>query len=188
MKIQGNVRGAVILADIQYVRQKAGEKIIQKIEKRLKELGCPFLVKNIEPMMLYPEAISVLIILLIRELLNLDEEGIFQMGKAALKLSFFTKVLTKYFVSLKRCFEEIPGYWEKHFDFGRLETAEFSEEEKYVIVRIIGYKFHPVMCAYHKGYFLQFARLALGRKTVTIEETKCLYRGAPYHEYVIRWE
>ena len=109
------------------------------------------------------------------------------MGEGALKLSFFTKILTKYFLSLKKCFEEIPSYWKKHFDFGRLETVDFSEEEKYVIVRIIGYKFHPVMCAYHKGYFLQFARLALGRKTVTIKETKCVYKGAPYHEYIITW-
>jgi len=186
--IPGNVRGVVFLVNSEYIRQRGGEESVKQIERRLKELGHPFLFKDVKPMEYYPEGLSVLIILLAKELLNLNDEDIFEMGKAAPKLSFFIKILTKHFLSIKKCFEESPGYWQKHFDFGRMEIVELNEAEKYAIFRVRDYKFHPLMCVYHRGYFLQIAQLAVGRQTVTIEETKCMFRGEPYHEYIIRWK
>ncbi len=188
MKIPGNVKGTVILADVEYIRKKAGEEGVKKLEQRLKELEVPFSIREIKPMEKYPEALSVIVILLAKEILGLDDQGVFEMGRAAVKISFFIKLLTKYFVSLKKCFEESPKYWQKHFDFGELETVELNEAEKYAIIRVKGYKFHPIMCQYHKGYFLQIAQLALGKDTVAIEETKCPFRGDAYHEYLISWE
>ena len=187
MAIPGNVRGEVLLTNGEYIRQLGGEEKLKQTEERMKELGHPLLFKNIKQMEHYPEALSVLLTLLARELLNLDEEGVFKMGKAAAKLSFFMKVLTKYFVSIKRSFEESPRYWQKHFDFGRIEIVDFSEEKKYGTFRVIGYKFHPIMCIYHRGYFMQIAQLILGRRSVRIEETKCQFKGDPYHEYVVHW-
>lgn len=186
--IPGNVRGAIILADAKYIRLKGGEETIEEIERRLKELGHPFLLKDVKPMEYYPEALSVLIILLAREILNLTDNDIFEMGQSAPKLSLFTSILIKYFVSIKKVFEESPKYWRASFDFGRIEPVEINEDKKYAIVRVIGYKFHPIMCIYHKGYFLQVAQFALGNKSATIEETKCVFRGDPYHEYIIRWQ
>ena len=188
MKIPGNVKGSVILADINYIRIKGGEEAIEKLKKRMKEIGIEFELEKVKPMEMYPEAISVIIVLLAKEILGLDEEGVFEMGKAAVKLSFFIKILTRYFVSPKRCFEESPRYWAKHFDFGELEAVEFNEIEKYAVIRVKGYKFHPIMCQYHRGYFSEIARLALGNKEVSVEETKCMFRNDPYHEYVISWQ
>jgi predicted hydrocarbon binding protein len=187
MAIPGNVRGAIFLTNSEYIRKRGGEEGIKEIEERLKELDHPFLFKNIKQMEYYPEGISVLVILLAIELLNLDEEDVFEMGKAAAKLSVFMKILTKYFISIKKCFEESPRYWQKHFDFGRIEIVEFNEVKKYGIFRVRGYKFHPIMCTYHRGYFLQIAQLAVGRQTARIEETKCMFKGDPYHEYLIKW-
>ncbi len=188
LKIPGNVKGAVILANLEYLRRHKGVEGEELLKQRLKELGVDVLPDKIRPMDLYPEGYSVLIILLIKEILGLDEKGVFEMGKSAPKLSFFIKLLTKYFASLKRCFEEAPKYWDRHFDFGKLEPVELNEKEKYVIIRVKGYKFHPIMCHYHKGYFLQIAQLALGKRSAKIEETKCVFRGDPYHEYLIKWE
>lgn len=188
MKIPGNVKGAVILADVDYLRINGGEEAVKKLKQRMEELGVGVSLESIKPTEMYPEAISVIVVLLIKEILGLDERGVFEMGKAAVKLSFIIKLLTKYFISIKRCFEESPRYWKKHFDFGEIEPVEFNEPEHYVIVRVKGYKFHPLMCWYHKGYFLQVAQLALGKKKASIEETKCMFRGDPYHEYKITWE
>ncbi len=187
MIIPGNVRGTVILADAEYIRQKLGNQGLKLTEKRLRELGCPFLFDEIKPMEYYPEAFSVLVILLARELLDLDDEGVFEMGKSGLKHSFFVRILTKYFLSAKRCFEESPTYWKKHFDFGTVETVKFDEQKRSAVFRVKGYKFHPIMCIYHEGYFQQIAQMAIGKKDVTIEETKCVFKGEPYHEYIIRW-
>jgi len=188
MQIPGNVKGAVILADLEYVKRKGGKEAQKMIQKRLKELGYNISLEDIKPMDLYPEALSVLIILLAREVLELDENGIFEMGKAAPKLSLFIKLLTRFFLSIKKCFEEAPKYWRRHFNFGELEAVEFNEKEKYVIIRVKGYKFHPLMCHYHKGYFLEIAQMALGKRPVEIKETKCVFKGDPYHEYLITWQ
>jgi len=188
MAIPGNVKGAVILADLEYAHQRGGGKIIKEIKKRLKELGYPVDIEEIKPMEKYPEALSVLIILLIKEVLNLADEGIFEMGGASIKLSPFIKILTKYFVSPKKCFEQAPKYWEKYFDFGKIEPVEYNEKEGYTILRIIDYRFHPIICIFHKGYFTQVARIVTGKKVIKIEETKCVYRGDPYHEYFISWK
>lgn len=147
-KIPGRVKGAVILADARYILLKGGEESFKKVEKRLHELGYEYFLQEIRPMDYYPETLSVMVILLAREILGLDEQGVFEMGKAVPKISFFLKILTKHFVSLKKCFEESPRYWEKHFDFGELEPVEFNEAAKYGIIRIKGYKFHPIMCNY----------------------------------------
>jgi len=187
-KIPGNVKGAVILADLEYVRRKKGIAAQEAIQRRLQELGYNISLKNIKPMDWYPEALSVLIILLAKEVLGLDENGIFEMGKAAPKLSIFIKLLTRFFLSIRKCFEEAPKYWKRHFDFGELEAVEFNEKERYAIIRVKGYKFHPLMCHYHKGYFLEIAQLALGKKPAEIKETKCVFRGDPYHEYLITWK
>ena len=189
MKIPGNVKGEMILANIDYIRIKGGEEAVEQLKKRMKELGVELHLEEIKPMEMYPEAISVIIVLLAKEILGLDKKGIFEMGKAAVKLSFFLKILTKHFVSPKRCFEESFRYWAKHFDFGEIEPVEFDEVERYAVIRVKGYKFHPIMCQYYKGYFSEIARQALGAdKEISIEETKCVFRNDFYHEYVITWE
>ncbi|MCD5396468.1 MAG: hypothetical protein LR000_02275 [Candidatus Pacebacteria bacterium] len=187
-KIPGNVKGAVILADLEYVRRKGGMEAQGKIQRRLKELGFNISLKEIKPMSFYPEYLSVTVILLAKEVLHLDDDGIFEMGKTAPKLSIFIKLLTKFFASVERCFKETPKYWAKHFDFGEIETVEFNPKKKYAIIRVRGYKFHPIMCVYHKGYFLEIAQLALGKRPVKIAEIRCMFKGDPYHEYKISWE
>lgn len=188
MAIPGNVKGAVILADLEYARRKGGIEAIKKIKERLKELVYPVDIEEIKPMEKYPEALSVLIILLVKEVLNLTDEEIFEMGGAAIKLSPFIKILTKYFVSPKKCFEQAPKYWEKYFDFGKIEPAEYNGKEGYTILRVIGYKFHPIICIYHMGYFTQVVKIATGKKIIESKEIKCIYRGDPYHEYFISWK
>lgn len=187
-KIPGNVKGAVILADLEYIKKKAGETALKKIQERLKEMEINIDLAKIKPMDFYPEFFSVLIILLAKEILNLDEDGIFEMGMAAPKLSFFIKILTKFFVSPRKCFEEAPMYWKRHFDFGELEPVQLDEEKKYAIIRVKGYKFHPLICHYHRGYFVQIVQFLTGSKEITANETKCIFRGDPYHEYLIKWK
>jgi hypothetical protein len=88
---------------------------------------------------MYPEAVSVLIVLLIKEVLNLDEKGIFEMGGAAMKLSPITKILTKFFLSFDAVLKRASEYWKEYFDFGELEIVDYDKEKKYAIVRLKGY-------------------------------------------------
>jgi len=188
MQIKGNSRGEMLRTHAIYISYRKGEEGVKLIEKKMEELGYPLNFEGIRPLSWYPEALSVLVVLLAKDVFRWEDSDIFDMGNSAPKYSFIAKLLMKYFISPKRCFEESPEYWRKHFDFGELETPEFSEREKYLVVRVKGYKFHPIMCNFQAGYFARIAQFIIKDEKIAIEETKCIYKGAPYHEYVISWK
>lgn len=186
-KIKGNVRGEGILTDVKYVRYRKGEEGVKLLEKRLEELDYPLRLKEIRPMGWYPVWMDVLNILVIKEVFNWSDKDILKMGSFAARVSFLVRMLMKYFISAKKSFEESPKYWSTNFDFGELEAHEFNEKEKYIVFRLRKYKSHPIMCVVIVGYILQMTKYVLKSKKVTIKETKCVFKGDPYHEFTIRW-
>lgn len=187
MKIKGNVRGEGILTDFEYVRYRKGEEGVRLLKKKLKELGYPIEPRDTRSMGWYPIGLDILKILVIKEIFNWTDKDIFEMGAFSAKVSFLMRMLMKYFISPQRSFKESPKYWRKNFDFGKLEAHEFNEKKKYMIFRLRDFKTHPVTCMNLAGYFVQMAQYVLQSKKVTIEETKCVFRGEPYTEYTIRW-
>lgn len=187
MKIEGNVRGEGILTDVEYLQKREGEKGVKKVEEKLAELGYPIKFKEIQSLDWYPQGFDVLKMLVMKELFNWTDKDIFKMATFAPQVSFLVRMLIKYFLSAKKSFEQSPNYWKQHFDFGELEAYEFSEKEKRIVFRIKNYKTHPVMCVVLAGYFLQMSKYVLKSKEVTIKETKCMFKGDPYHEYVVNW-
>lgn len=188
LQIPGNVRGTIILTNIEYIRKKWGESAVLKLKEKIKELEIPLDLEKIKHGEMYPEAVSVLVVLLIKEILNLNDQDIFEMGKAAMKLSPIVKILTKFFLSIDVILEKAPDYWEQYFDFGKLEVVDCDKEKKYAVVRLKDYKFHPLLCLYHMGYFYQVAKIASGAEKITVKETKCVFRGDRFHEYYFNWE
>lgn len=188
MKIKGNLRGATFYASAIYIRYKEGEKGIKAIEDKLKELGHPLKFKEVKELDWYPESLFILILIISREIFNWKDSNIFEMGNTEPKHSFIAKLLMKYFLSLEKVFKECSKYWEKHFDVGELEASEFNKKEKYIVIKVKKYKFHPIRCIYLSGYFLRIAQFIIKSKNITIKETKCVFKGDPYDEYIINWE
>ena len=188
MQLEGNVRGEVFLDNAAYIKYREGEEGLILVEEKLAELGYPLKFTAFTSLKWYPESLSVLVILVAKEIFNWSEDDLFEMGNSVPKFSFIVKMLMGHFISPKKCFEESPKYWKSHFDFGELEAAEFNEKEKYLKVRVKGYKFHPFICACHAGYFLRIAQFVLQGEKITIKETKCIHKGDPYHEYLISWQ
>jgi hypothetical protein len=187
-QIKGNVRGAVLGSNAVFIQSKEGREGVKALEEKMAELGHPLNFDEIKPGEWYPESLSVLSILIAKDLFNWDEKDVFNMGNFAPKFSFIPKVIMKYFLSLKKFLREVPNYWKQHFDFGELESSELNEEKKYLVLREKGYKFHPLMCLYHAGYYLRIAYSSIKSEKITIEETKCIFKGDSYHEYVVKWE
>lgn len=188
MKIKGNSRGEILRTHAVYIKYRKGEEGIETIEEKMKEIGYPVRFREIKPMGWYPEALGVLIILVAKEIFNWSEPDIFDMGKSAPKCSFIIKLLLKHFISLEKAFREASKIWTKQFDFGEFEPYKIDEKEKYLIIRVKGHKFHSLVCTFWRGYILQLTQYVIQSKKITIEETKCIFRGGPYHEYVVSWE
>ncbi len=188
MKIRGKIRGEAVLNRYEYIRTKKGDKGVQAVERRLRELGYPLDFKKLQSLGWFPEGNSVLIILAAQEIFEWNDNDIFEMGKNAPTISFMVKLLMKYFVSLEKTFNATPENWEKHHNIGSIELVKIDEDKKELIFRLLDYKIHPVVCIYLKGYFLQFAKLVIKGEEVNIEETKCMFKGDPYHEFKITWK
>ena len=188
MQKKGNVKGEVIRANFVYIKEKKGEDGLKSLEGKLNELGIPIKHGDIKPFNWYSEALSALIVIVAKEVFSWTEADIFDMGNQAPKYSFILmKILLKYFVSTVKVFELAPYYWKRHFDTGEIERVEFNEKEKYVIFRVKGHNFHPLVCIYEAGYYLRIAQFSTRSKDVHIEETKCAFADNPYHEYKITW-
>jgi len=187
-KVKGNVRGEGILTDIEYLRYKKGEKGVQMLEQKLKELGHPVKFKDIQPMRWYSVGLDALKILTMKEIFNWTDKDIFEMANFAAKVSLLIKIMIKYFLSAEKSFKQSPKYWRQNYDFGELEAHEFNKEKKYMVFRVKGYKIHPILCIVCAGYFLKVAQFVLKSNIVTVKETKCAFKEADFHEFVINWK
>ncbi len=185
--IEGFCRGVSLQTPLVYVENNFGKEKLLKVEEELVKIGLPT-KKEISVMQRYPLGYMTLLHLVIKETLGWTDEDIKEMGYNLPKISFFVKMLTKHFISIKRTFEATKPFWRKHFTVGRMIPYKIDEEEKYLIVRIEDYVTDPIDCKLFEGYFSIMAMLATKAKEVKIEERKCMHRGDDYHEYFIKWE
>jgi hypothetical protein len=187
MLIKGHSKGEIIRDHANYIKARQGEDGLKAVEDKMKEIGYPVTFSEIKPFDWYPEALSVLVIMTAKEVFNWSEQDIIAMGKSAPRQSLIIKFLIKQFVSLEKALEVSSVYWDKHYDFGRIEASEVNEKEKYCILKVVGYKFHPVVCVYWRGYFSEVASFVISRENITIEENACAFKGSDFHEFIIRW-
>lgn len=185
MKIKGGTKGSEFLTLKNYILQKHGKEKVLLLERKMAELGYPLDFDKINIMEWYSESLNVLAMIVAKHLFGW--ENLFEFGYNSPKFSFGIRLLVK-FISLERLFKEASKIWRKFLDVGTLEPREFNRKEKYSIIRLKDYKFHPDSCLYYAGYFLRICKYTQRSKKMTIEETKCMFRGDPYHEYLIRWE
>lgn len=188
MENKGEVRGAVFQTDAEYVRQQKGEEGLKAIEKKTKEFGYPINYAQIKTMDWYPLGLRAISLLAAKEAFNWGDKEIENMGNAAPKYSFIVKLLMKYFLSFPMTYKQSPTYWEKHYTVGVLEAPDYDLEKKYYIIRLKDFKVHPILCVYLEGYFMRIGQFVLKGKNFRVKETKCMFKGDPYHEFVVEWE
>jgi hypothetical protein len=188
MAIKGKSRGDILRNHFSYIKLKEGEEGIKVLEAKMNELGYPIIFDSIKPFDWYPEAMGVAILLVAKDIFGWNDEDIFNMGKSEPKQSTILKFLIKYLISIEKAFGDSSPYWKKHYDFGDFTSNEINLDKKYCSFRISGYKFHPIVCTFWKGYFLEVGSFVINGKDLTIEETACVFKGDAFHEFMIRWK
>ncbi len=189
MAIPGDVKGEVFRTHAIFIEYKEGEAGLKKVEETMNSLGFPIVFSEIKPEKWYREALSVLVILVSKVVFNWSDDDVYNMGNSAPKHSFIIKVFIKHFLSVKDIFERAEQYWKKHYNFGSFEKVEFNEEERYIIISIKGYSFHPIVCdTYFRGYFTAIAKLSLSSNNVRTEIIKNVFNRDEYNQYKISWD
>ena len=187
MKNPGRCIGELVKSTFVYIKKSKGQEALKRLEKEMEDLGYPIDFKKIKPLDWYPIGLRSLTFIALRRAFEWKDKDIKELGENSLNYSIIFKLFLKFFVSLENAFKHAAKYWKKHFDFGEMEPCQFNKKEKYTIVRLHGFEVHPDSCLHLFGYLKKLAELC-GKKNVKVEETKCIYRGDPYHEYKISWD
>jgi len=189
--LEGQARGQTIKSALQTIEIMEGKEGLEKLKIRLKEIGCWLDVyedyNKIKIFAWYPMWYDILPIVAAVDLFAWDEEKLKQFGAYNQRVSFFEKVLLKYFISLDYVFKFTPERWRKNYSVGDFAFAAFNEKEGFGILQLKNFTVHPVFCPLLLGYLISANKFVVSFKEMTGEETKCVFRGDLYHEYLIKW-
>lgn len=189
LKEKGETRAVVFETDANFVLKEEGEEGLKKLEKRVKELGYPIDYRNVRSHEWIPIGLRIISLLLIKDTFGWDENKIREMGRNAPNVSFVVRIALPFLLSPKKILEKAVEMWSNHFkDFGEVEAVEADEEKCETNLRIKGVKAHPLFHKYLEGYFEKAVSLGIRGRNIRTRETKCVYRGDPYCEYVTNWD
>lgn len=187
-KVKGSVRGAVFLTDIKYIKNAKGKEGIKKLKEEIQKQEKEFEFDKIKNIKWYPLKWRILSVLAAKKVFNWTDKDIFEMGRSAPYNSFIVKMILRYFSFFEKTCAEAPTYWAKHYTRGELETHKYDGKKKYVIFRLKNFKNDPCLCKYLMGFFKGMAELTNRSEKITIEESKCMFEGDPYHEFIMSWK
>ena len=108
------------------------------------------------------------------------------MGEFNSKLSLIMRLFMKYFISIEVMAKEAPKMWKRYYTIGDLKIIEINKEKRLGIIRLENFRVLPEQCNALEGFFSNIVKMVVG-SPVTSEETKCIFRGDDYHEFVLRW-
>ncbi|XOB40958.1 MAG: hypothetical protein ACKKMW_02725 [Candidatus Nealsonbacteria bacterium] len=186
MKIKGEVRGIAPKSHVQFVVEEKGEEVFKKVEDKMAELGQIVKYKSMKPMSFYPIGLEAVTLLVVRELFNLSDEKLREIGEYQSKISLIVKLFMKYFVSMQVIAQKAPIMWRKYYNIGYFKVTELNEEEKYVVLEIKNFKIHSPHCRMLEGYFANVVKMVVNKDT-DCKETKCPFKGDNYHQFLIKW-
>lgn len=142
--------------------------------------------KKIKTMDFYPLWLYAIFLLVIKKLFNYDDEKFEKLGSLGAKFSLIIRIAMKYFVSLDRIFKGALTLWKMYYTVGDLKIIEYDKEKKYAIGRLENFRFTPLHCPILKGYLSGMIGMVI-KSPVSCEETKCLFQGDEYDEFLFKW-
>jgi len=193
MEIPGNVKGSAFKGELEYILKKKGRKGLKAVEKKTEMLGYPIKYKEIEETKWYPIGLKMISFYAFLTTFNWGRKELAEIAESSTKMSFIVRLFMRHFFSVEQVFRATSRLWGRYFDTGLIEIVDFHNVEKrggsgYGILRIKNFKLHPLHCFYLGHFFIGVAKLTDPRlKEVKIEETKCMFRGDNYHEYLLKW-
>lgn len=187
MEVPGEVRGAALKTDQDYILMREGKEGLKAFQKRVSDLGIDLKYESIEPTSFYKIGIDLAQLLLMEELFGFKNEDFKDLGSYEPKLSFLLKFFVRYFVSMDKLLQQSPTMWRDHYTIGGLEVVEFDKDKRKLILRLKDFSIHPVYCAVFSGYFSKITEMMTKTSKVNCVETQCTFKGSSEHIFEIDW-
>lgn len=159
------------------------------MEDELQQMGFPFHYSAINsPFSFVPLKLRIASLYAIRNVLQLTDDQIQEMGRLATRNSAFTKLGLRFLIDLKKMAKGIPRHWQRHYTTGSMDVGELHEDEKYLVVRLKDFPVPKLYCCYLAGYILGDVELIGNGQNLRICETKCMSCNDDYHEFKVMWD
>jgi len=179
-------RGSTFQTDQSYVLRHYGEAGLEKVKQILAGWGHPIDYKAMRSMQWYPAGLRVLSLLALQEAFDLTPDQIKTMGEEGPPHSFVVRLLTNLFLSIEMMIRACEIFYRRNWSRGKFEIVSIDSEHKSSVTTLKGNDIHPLICQFSAGYIMGLGKI-IGKK-VFCDETKCTFRGDPYHEFTITWE
>jgi hypothetical protein len=187
MEIEGEARGIHLKNDAEYILTEKGEEGLKKVEEELESLGFSIDYKKIKNLEFYPAGLRILSLLATKKTFNWDDDEIRKMCRFAARASFIVKMYLKFFYSVPKLMEKASKMWREYWTEGKLIVKDYSEKERYAVLRIEGSDLHPIYCRCLEGYFKGLTKMVVKTEKPECLETECSFRGGKDHEFLIKW-
>ncbi|HPR64163.1 MAG TPA: 4-vinyl reductase [Thermoanaerobaculia bacterium] len=184
----GKIKGVGYKVEQQFVRDRYGEEVLQKIlttmtEEDRKALAGIILVSNWYPqgpLERFRQAVAAHFE--DRNLAVIEEMGKFsaQYALTGIYRVFLAIVSPAYVI------KKVGHLYQKYFDNGKAYAIEHGPKDMRVVIEDWEDS-SPTLCAMMKGYFEKALELA-GARNVTISKISCVHRGDPKCEFRGTWE
>ena len=188
MELPGLTRG--FQGDLNYVLEKKGPEGVKKVEKETEKLGYPIKYEDLSESKWYPIGLRMVSLYSILAAFDWGKKELAELAECVPKVSFVMKFFMRYFASPQKTFKvAAPIIWKRYFNVGAFETVYFKRTGKdgYAVLRIKDFRSSSIFCFFLGHFFIGAFKLAARFKEVDFEETKCVFKGNPYHEYLIKW-
>lgn len=186
--IKGEIIGLALKNYFSFILKKEGEEGIKKAEEGLTQIGYSLRYDNIKDFQWYPRIMDEAMYFVLKNVLNWEDEIFRESGKWGAKVSYITRIMMKYFLSIEQVLNQVSNYWRKYYTVGNLEPTEINMKEKYLILDL---KDMPIICPEHcrywEGYFWQVGSFVLSKENLKLFETECLLKGSKSHRFKATW-
>jgi len=170
------------------LRKKFGEDAPQKIANKMLELGYKEDFLKIKETEKIPTSHYMAFLLVEKQLFELDDEGVREMGRGSAKISFLLRFASRLLISPEILQKNANNAWQKYYkQGGELKVVEMDKVNKRMVGELYNFIGHPVHCTYLEGYFSEILFFVIGKKGECYEE-KCVFKGDDFHRFVVTWE
>jgi hypothetical protein len=188
-KMKARIRGCCIKSMVDSLLGTKEERLLPSIQQKVKEYGFKEDLKEISVLKWYPFTLIMASIFSFYEVLDWTEEDVKKAGRNCPRSSgqfvFRTLAFSMY---LEGAFKMLNHIWKRLVGLGEIESVELNKQEKYAIARVRNFPVHPLCCVFLEGFGEGFGKFLIQAKKFWCKESKCSFKGDPYHEFILRWE
>lgn len=186
MKLEGEVRGATLRTDGEYILKEKGEEGLKKLEEEMANLGFPLNYRDMQSTSFYPLGMRAVSLAAIQKVFNLKDEDFRSIGAFESKLSLIIRTFMKYFFSIDLMITKVSQMWRKYYTMGEMKVVDYEKDKKRGTIRIDNFRLHPLHCRTLEGFISSIIGMIVNSR-VTVKETKCPFLGHTHHEFSVQW-